>query len=205
MQTRTDPPHVPLRHSRWPTHKTPRWLLAAGALILVGAVLVALSRPPTQSQRATDMNDFLHTMTTDIESCAGGVHESLYALRAIDSGAKQDTATAIHIATTGAGNCSPGNNMQLDDLIQYQVHESLFQYHLKQAVKDLLGWVPYAARVQSDVAAVLRTSGTAKASARATLQRDIRAMDAQRAKVYKIMKSAKSATSATASVPKLYG
>src|SRR5256885_11945633 len=75
--TRTDPPHVPLRHGGWPVQKAPRWLLVAGALVLAGAVLTGLAHHPTRSQRAADVNTFLHDMTDDIQSCAGGVRESL--------------------------------------------------------------------------------------------------------------------------------
>src|SRR5690348_18341392 len=88
--TRTDPPHVPLRHGGWPVQKAPRWLLVAGALVLAGAVLTGLAHHPTRSQRAADVNTFLNDMTTDIQSCAGGVRESLAALHAIESGAEHD-------------------------------------------------------------------------------------------------------------------
>ena len=48
--TRTDPPWVPIRTSRWPVSpKTPRWLLLVGLVILIGAVLVALVHKPTKS------------------------------------------------------------------------------------------------------------------------------------------------------------
>ena len=114
--TRTDPPYVPVRHTRWVKHRTPRWLFLAGALILAGAVIVGIAVQPSRSQRATDMNGFLKDMTTDIESCSGGVRESLQAMRAIQAGQESDLATAIHIATYGAQNCSPANNMQLDDM-----------------------------------------------------------------------------------------
>src|SRR6202030_3727506 len=76
--TRTDPPYVPIRTNRWAPHqKAPRWLLLAGALIVVGAVLVALVHKPTHTQQAGDLKGFLTDMRTDIQSCAGGVHESL--------------------------------------------------------------------------------------------------------------------------------
>ena len=203
---KTDPPHVPLRHGGWPAQKAPRWLLAAGALVLAGAVLTGLAHRPTRSQRAADVNTFLHDMTTDIQSCAGGVRESLTALHAIESGTEHDVRTATHIATYGAGNCSPANNELLDDLTQYQVSESLASFHLSRAVDGLLTWAfPYAQRVQNDAADVLRAHGAARAAATAKLQRDLRKLDAQRAYVDKIMMNAVTATSATGKLPVLPG
>ena len=43
---RTDPPYVPIRHTRWATRRTPRWVLLAIAVVLVGTVLVALVHRP---------------------------------------------------------------------------------------------------------------------------------------------------------------
>ena len=204
--TRADPPYVPLRHGRWPVHRTPRWLLLAGALVAAGAVLVGLAVHPSRSQRATDMNDFLAAMTGDIQSCAGGVRESLTVLRAIDSGASHDQAIAVHIASYGAKNCSPANNSLLADLTQYQVHESLARFHLNRAVEGLVTWAfPYAQRVQNDVADVLRARGSAQAAARSKLQRDRRALDAQRARVTGTIMPAITATGATARLPSLPG
>jgi hypothetical protein len=203
---RADPPHVPLRHGGWPVQKAPRWLLVAGALVLAGAVLTGLAHHPTRSQRAADVNTFLHDMTTDIQSCAGGVRESLTALHAIESGAGHDVRTATHIATYGAGNCSPANNELLDDLTLYQVSESLASLGLPRAVDGLVTWAfPDAQRVQDDVAGVLGASGAARPAATARLQRDLRTLDAQRAYVNKIMMSAVSATSATGRPPDLPG
>ena len=203
---KTDPPSVPLRHGGWPVHRMPRWLLAAGLLVLVGAVLVGLAIHPTRSQRATDMNGFLHDMTTDIQSCAGGVGESLTALRAIDSGTEHDLATAIHIATYGASNCSPANNELLDDLTQYQVSESLARFHLPRAVDGLVTWAfPDAQRVQNDVATELKAHGAARVAAGQKLQRDLRARDAQRAYVDKSMMNAVTSTRASGDLPPLPG
>jgi hypothetical protein len=203
---RTDPPHVPLRHGGWPVQKAPRWLLVAGALVLAGAVLTGLAHHPTRSQRAADVNTFLHDMTTDIQSCAGGVRESLTALHAIESGTQHDVRTATHIATYGAGNCSPANNELLDDLTLYQVSESLASLGLPRAVNGLVTWAfPDAQRVQNDVAGVLGASGAARAAATTRLQRDLRALDAQRAYVNKIMANAVNATSATGQPPELPG
>lgn len=200
------PPHVPLRHGGWPVRRTPRWLLLAGVLVVAAAVLVGLAVHPSRAQRRADMNDFLKTMTTDIQSCAGGVRESLTVLRAIDAGTSRDRATAIQVASYGARNCSPANNMQLGDLVQYQVHESLARFRLASAVQGLVTWAfPYAQRVQNDVAGVLRARGPAQAAARAKLQRDLRDLDAQRARVLAMIRPAVRATGATGKLPPLPG
>jgi hypothetical protein len=205
--TRTDPPYVPIRHTRWPVHKTPRWLLLAGAVVLAGAVLVGLAHRPSQAQRASDVKAFLADMNTDIESCAGGVRESLTVLHAITAGTSHDTATAIRVARYGASNCLTANSEQIDDLVGYQVTESLASYHLADAVSGLLTWAAQdAPRVQNDVANVLSArDATARAQASAALTRDTRALDAQRAKVDKIMMNAVTATSAQAKLPDLPG
>jgi hypothetical protein len=203
---KTDPPSVPLRHGGWPVQRAPRWLLAAGVLVLAGAVLVGLAIHPTRSQRAADMNGFLSDMTTDMQSCAGGVRESLFAMHAIESGASHDLPTAIHIASYGASNCSPANNELLDDLVQYQVSESLASFGLPRAVNGLVTWAfPYAQRVQGDVAEVLQANGAARAAATVKLHRDLRTLDAQRAYVDKIMMKAVTATAATGKLPVLPG
>jgi hypothetical protein len=208
MQTppRTDPPYVPIRHVRWPTRKTPRWLIVAGLLVLIAGVLVGVAIHPSRSQRATDLNGFLTDMRTGIESCAGGVGESLTALHAIESGTSHDVATAIGIATYGANNCSPANSMPLDDLATYQVQESLSQFRLDRAVNGLLTWAfPDAQRVQNDIAAILRVHGPPRAAATVRLQHDLHVLDAQRSYVDKIMMAAVTATAATGRPPYLPG
>jgi hypothetical protein len=208
MQTpaRADPPYVPIRHTAWPTRKTPRWLLAAGLLLVAAAVLVGIAVHPSRSQRATDLNGFLADMKTDIQSCAGGVRESLTALRSIEAGTSHDVGTAIHIAAYGSGNCSPANNMQLDDLVVYQVHESLASFRLDRVVNGLVDWAtPDALRVQADVAAVLRARGAARAAATAKLSTDLRILDNQRTYLDKIMMTAIRATGATGHPPPLPG
>jgi hypothetical protein len=208
MQTpiRTGPPHVPLRHGRWPVHKTPRWLFAAGALVLTGAVVVGLAHHPTQAQRAADMNTFLHDVTSDIQSCAAGVGESLTSLHTVGPAPSRDLTTAIDEARYGAANCAPANNELLGDLTQYQVSESLASYHLDQVVQGLVTWAfPDAMRVQSDVAAALPTRGAARAAAMTRLQFDLERLDGQRAFVDKIMKTAIAGTSATGKLPVLPG
>jgi hypothetical protein len=135
------------------------------------------------------------------------VSESLDALHAISSGSSHDTGTAVSIATYGAQNCSPANNQSLDDLTQYQVSESLASYHLDVAVNDLVTWAfPLAQRVQNDVADILTAhSAAGKASGTAALQRDRRAMDAERAKIDGIIEPAIKALSPHASLPNLPG
>jgi hypothetical protein len=208
MQTpvTTGPPHVPLRHSRWPVHKTSRWLFVAGALVLVGSILVGLAHHPSQAEQATDMNGFLHDMTYDIQSCAGGVSESLTALHEIQSGASHDVATATGIATYGAANCSPANNELLADLTQYQVTESLASFRLDRVVNGLITWAfPDAQNVQTDVARILQAHGAAQAAATGRLQHDLQTLNRQRAYLDTIMMTGVRATGATGKLPALPG
>jgi hypothetical protein len=208
--TRTDPPYVPIRTNRWAPHqKTPRWLLLAGALIVVGIVLVALVHKPSHTQQAGDLKGFLSDVNTGIESCSGGVGESLNALRLVNAGANsakniQDT---IKIARYGAYNCSPANNEQLDDLLQYQVTESLAGFHLDTAVNDVITWAfPYAQRVQNDVANELGAHDAAKRQQyAAALRRDTNDLNRRRAAIDRIIMKAITATRAKASPPHLAG
>lgn len=208
MQTpaRADPPYVPIRRSAWPVRKTPRWWFAAGLAIVAVGVLVGIAVHPSRSQRATDLNGFLADMKTGIQSCAGGVRESLTALRAIQAGTSHDVGTAVRIASYGAGNCSPANNVQLDDLVGYQVPESLASFHLERVVYGLVDWAtPDAWRVQNDVAAILRGHGAARAAATAKLSADLKVLDAQRAYLDRIMMAAVRATGASGRPPPLPG
>jgi hypothetical protein len=208
-----EPAYVPIRKSAWPTRpswpsrRSPRWLLLVAALLVAGAVLVALVHKPSQAERASDLRGFLTDMNTDIESCAGGVSESLTALHEISTGASQDLGTAISIANTGAANCSPANNELLDDLDSYQVTESLSSFHLGTVVTGLVDWAaPDAQNVQTDVAKVLSARGPqARSSATAELRQALRKLDAQRSAVDAIMDSAIRSLSAHASPPTLPG
>jgi hypothetical protein len=185
---RTDPPYVPLRNSAWPGRKIPRWTyLAAAALVLV-AVAVGIVHRPSQGERAADLRGFLQQVTSDIESCAGGVGESLSALHQVQSGAATsaaDISDGISIAQQGAANCSPANNELLDDLENYQVPESLYSFHLASAVTGLVDWAaPGAERVQTDVANVLSAhSALARSQAQARLTADLAALDRKRAQI----------------------
>jgi hypothetical protein len=205
--TRTDPPYVPVRKAAWVHQKTPRWLWVAAALIVVGIVLVALVHKPSKSQQAGDLAGFLTDMRTDTQSCAAGVGESLTALRQINSGgsASQNAADTVKIARFGAQNCSPANNMQIDDLTGYQVTESLAAYHLATVVNELVTWCfPYAQRVQNDVANLAGAHTAAnKATYTAALQRDTADLSRQRAKIDTILRHAIAATGATGAQARL--
>jgi hypothetical protein len=206
-----DPPYVPIRRApwptspAWPTRHAPRWLLLAAVLIVAGALLVALVHRPSQAQRASDLRGFVADMNADIQSCAGGVRDSLTALRQIQSGASHDVATAVTIANTGAANCSPANNELLDDLETYQVTESLHSLGLPAVVTGLVDWAaPDAEDVQTDVARVLAApTPQARSKATAALQQARQKLDAQRAKVYAIVESASRSLSANVAPPQL--
>jgi hypothetical protein len=186
----TDSPSRRARNlpSGWPVRRTPRWVLLAIAALVAISVAVSLVHKPSQAERASDLRGFLHEVTADIESCAGGVGESLTALRQIQAGQRSnptDVSDGISVAQQGSANCSPANNEQIDNLESYQVPQSLSSFGLKDAVTGLVTWAaPDAQRVQDDVAAVLgATTAPAKSLAQAALSRDVAALDAQRAKV----------------------
>jgi hypothetical protein len=180
--------------------------MLAGAVVLVaGLTLAAIPHHPSTSERVADLRGMVQEINTDIESCAGGVSESLTALREIQSGASHDTKTAVGIATLGAANCSPANSMPMDDLVQYQVPESLASFHLDQTVNDLVTWAfPDAQRVQTDVATLL-TAGTPPAvqAATAALQRDQRVLDTERATIDGMINTASTSLSANVAPPAL--
>ena len=207
----SDPPYVPIRRSpwptgpAWPTHRAPRWLLLAAVLLVAGALLVALVHRPSQAERASDLRAFVIDMNADIQSCAGGVSDSMTVLRQIQSGASHDVATAISVANTGAANCSPANNELLDDLESYQVTESLASFGLPAVVTGLVDWAaPDAEDVQTDVARVLAApTPQARSKATAALQQARQKLDAQRAKVYAIVESASRSLSANVAPPHL--
>ncbi len=196
---------MPTRRSGWPVLRTPRWMLAGGVVLVAGLTLAALPHHPSTSQRVTDLREVVQTMKTDIESCAGGVSESLTALQEIQSGTSHDTKTALGIATFGAANCSPANSMPMDDLVQYQTPESLASFHLDRTVNDLVTWgFPDAQRVQLDVATLLNArTQPAISVAAAALHRDQRALDAERATIDAMINAASKSLSADVVPPTL--
>jgi len=205
--TRTEPPWVPLRNSRWPVRRAPRWVWLAVAALVAITVAVGLAHRPTAAQRASDLTGFLQTMNADIQSCAGGLGDSMTALHAIESGTSRDVHTAVTIAGTGAANCSPANNELLDDLENYQVPESLDSYHLQAAVTGLVNWAaPDAEQVQQDAVRILQAHGpAARAAATTALRRDQARLNAQRAAVDTVLNSAIAALHPSAAAPRLPG
>ena len=196
--------------SGWPVRRTPRWLLLAGAALVLAAVAVSLVHKPSQAERASDMRGFLTEVTSDIDSCAGGVGESLAALRLIESGqasGSTDVSDGISVAQQGAANCSPANNEQIDNLENYQVPESLASFNLAGAVTDLVTWAaPDAQQVQTDVADVLAASSpAAKSQAQAALSRDLAALNTERARVDAPIATAIRTLAMHASLPRLPG
>jgi hypothetical protein len=182
-------------------------MLAGGAVLVAGLVLAAIPHRPSTAQRAADLRAMVHDLNVDIESCAGGVRESLTALRAIQAGTSHDVKTAVGIATYGAANCSPANSMPMDDLVQYQPPGSLASFHLDQIVNDLVTWAfPDAQRVQSDVATLLTASTpSAVQAATAALQHDQHVLDAERATIDAMIDAASKSLSADVAPPALPG
>jgi len=117
----TTPGRVSQRPSGWPVLRTPRWMLAGAVVLVAGLTLAAIPHRPSTAERATDLRGMVYDLNVDIESCAGGVTDSITALRAIQSGASRDVTTAVTIANTAAANCDPANSMQMEDLLEYHV------------------------------------------------------------------------------------
>jgi len=196
--------------SGWPVRRTPRWVLASIAALVLVVVAVALVHKPSEAQRASDLRGFLREITTDIQSCAGGVGESLTALRQVETGQASkatDVGDGISVAQQGSANCSPADSEQIDNLESYQVPQSLHSFGLAGSVSGLVTWAaPDAQRVQDDVAAVLSaTTSQAQSRAHATLSRDLAALDAQRAKVDGPINRAIRALAVHAAPPRLPG
>jgi hypothetical protein len=194
----------------WPIRRTPRWIFLALAVLLMIAAAVALVHKPSQAERATDMRGVLAEMTTDIQSCAAGVGESLTALRQVQaehSRSSTDVRDGIGVAQYGVQECSPANNELLDNLEGYQVPESLARFHLTGAVSGLVRWAaPDAQRVDGDVATLLAAkTPQAKSEAAAALRQALQQLDTDRAAVYKLVDTAMSALAMHMAPPRLPG
>jgi hypothetical protein len=196
---------VSARPSGWPVLRTPKWMLAAALVLVAGLALAAIPHHPSTAERAADLRGMVHDLNIDIESCAGGINDSMTALRAIQSGTSHDVATAVSIATTAAANCSPANSMPMEDLVEYQAPESLASFHAQTVVNDLVTWgFPLAQRVQADVAALVTAkTPAAVAAGTAQLHRDQQALDAERATIDQLIDAASTSLSAHVSPPTL--
>ncbi len=186
----------------------PRSAYVIAAALLGVAVAVALVHKPTRGEQASDMRGFLQEVTSDIESCAGGVGESLTALHEIQSGSSAsstDVSDAVIIAQTGAANCSPANNEQIDDLENYQVPESLDSFRLAGVVTGLVNWAdPDAVNVQTDVANLLSArTPLARSQAQAGLDRSLATLKRQGAVATSTMEAAIRALAMHTSPPHL--
>jgi hypothetical protein len=178
--------------------------------LAVGAVAVALVHKPSRSERASDMRGVLQELTTDIESCAGGVGESLTALRQVQAEhppGSTDVSDAISIAQQAAANCSPANNELIDNLESYQVPESLASFRLRSTVTGLVAWAaPHAEDVAADVARLLSaTTPQARIAAQTALTTALAGLDATRAKVDGPIRAAIRALAMHAVPPRLPG
>jgi hypothetical protein len=205
----TTPPYVPVRSSGWPKPRLPRWIYLALAALVVVAVLVALVHRPSKAEQATDLRGFLSYVTGDIESCAGGVGESLQALHEVQAGQNSaaDVSDGISVAQQGAQNCGPATNMSIDDLQSYQVEQSLDSYNLAGVVTGLINWAaPDAQRVQTDVANVLSAStAAARSQAEARLSADLIVLNKQRSQIDTVINAARKALGVTEPGPALPG
>jgi hypothetical protein len=194
MPPPNEPPYVPIRKNSWPVRHTPRWFLGIGVALVAVAVLVGLTHKPSTAERASDMRGFLTEVNTDMESCSGGIQESLQALHLVQTG--QDTAKdvgdAVSLANQAGANCSPANNESIDDLENYQVPESLDSYNLIGVVTGLINWAaPDAQNVMVDVTRVLQArTPAAKASAEAALTKARNKLDKEGAYLDSVMEHA---------------
>lgn len=202
--TKTEPPFVPLRHTGWASHRTPLWVFGAIIVLAAGVVLVSLSHKPSQGQRASDLSGYFSDVNAGIQSCAGGMRDSLTALRSVEAGDTAHYSAAVGILTFNGQNCSPANNQPLSDFAGYQVTESLAQYPLDTADNDIVTWAFDAQQAQTDMLNVLKAATpTAKAQANATLQAAMRELDAQKAAIDAIWTSAEKGVGSTAALPYL--
>jgi hypothetical protein len=207
--TRT-PPRRQVSASGWPVRRTPRWVILAVAGLLVVVAAVALVHRPSQAERAADMRSVLTEMTTDIQSCAASVGESLTALRLVQAEhirSATDVKDGIGVAQFGVQECAPADNELLVNLESYQVPESLASFRLAAAVSGLVGWAaPDAQQVDTDVATLLGArTPQAKNQATAALSQALQKLDSKRAAVYKVINAAIKALAMHAAPPKLPG
>jgi hypothetical protein len=195
---------APLRRGGWATRRTPWWVFAALAVLVVGVVLVSLSVKPSSSQRAGAMAGYLKDAQGGIGSCAAGLHDAENAYGQLISGAVSLSKNAESVFSYGGSNCTVEGNEALNNFVTYQVDEQLASYNLDAADSDVISWAFDATGAQSDMLAVLK-AGTPAARGRAqvTLNAALLKLNDQRAVIDRIWESAKKATGASEPIPAL--
>jgi hypothetical protein len=202
--TQTEPPFVPLRRSGWATRRTPLWVFAAIAAVLLGVYVVSLSHKPSQSQRATDLTGYFADVNTGIGSCAAGLRDSMTAYKAIAGGDRAEFNTGVSILVYGASNCQVGTSEPIADFANYQVTESLASLNLDRADADVITWAFDATAYQQDMLAVLRAgSSAARTRARAALTPALATLNAQQATIDASWNAAKKTVGITTALPNL--
>jgi hypothetical protein len=200
----TEPPFVPLRHRGWATKRTPWWVFAVLVVLVIGGVLVSLSRTPSQSQRASDLNGYFGDVNGGVGSCVASVAQSVTAYKAVLGGDTANLKTAEAIEAYGEGNCSVTGNQPLSDFANYQVTESLASLNLDTADNDVITWTFDGVQYQTDMDTVLH-AGTpaARAAAEVSVAKDLNTLNAEKATIDAIWNSAKKTTGSTAALPNL--
>jgi hypothetical protein len=200
----TEPPFVPLRHRGWATKRTPWWVFAVLAVLVVVGVLVSLSRTPSQSQRASDLKGYFGDVTAGVGSCVASVAQSVVAYNAVLGGQVAHLKTAEAIEAYGESNCSVASNEPLSDFVSYQVTESLDSFNLNTADNDIIAWAFDGVQYQTDMDAVLHaTTPAARADADVAVAKDLKTINAEKATIDAIWNAAKKSTGSTAALPNL--
>jgi hypothetical protein len=200
----TEPPFVPLRRRGWATKRTPWWVFAALAVLVIGGVLVSLSRTPSQSQRASDLKGYFGDVTAGVGSCVASVAQSVTAYNAIRGGDTVHLKTAEAIEAYGEGNCSVAGNEPLSDFANYQVTESLASLNLDAADNDIITWAFDGIQYQTDMDTALHAATpAARVAAEAAAAKDLKTLNAEKATIDAIWNSAKKTIGSTAALPNL--
>ncbi|HEY6792876.1 MAG TPA: hypothetical protein VI365_36760 [Trebonia sp.] len=202
--TQPKPSTVPLRSRGWATKRTPWWAYVVLAVLIVGGVLVALSRTASQPQRASDLAGYFGDVTAGVGSCDGGLRDSATAYQAVLGGDEAESSTAIAVIGYGASNCEVASNESLEDFDNYQVTESLHSLNLDTADNDVITWTFDATTVQGDMETVLKAApGTARTAAEATLAKEMSTLSTEQATIDSIWNAGKKSTGSTAALPSL--
>lgn len=154
-QLRTRPaPRPPARALGFVRRFLVRWpvVVAPGHSIAIG-VATDFTRPASNAGQPSALQTFYLSEQGDFSSCAGGLLDTLIALRVILTGACTERGTAEGIAVAGAQARSPASN---GDLFDMWASVPLAGFGLSTANNDLSTWCdPGAARVQSMVSTFL--------------------------------------------------